>query len=357
MTLHWGILGTGNIAHTFMEGLASCTTGRLAAVASRTRAKADEFVASQAPGQGVRAYGSYDALLADPGVEAVYISTPHPQHVEWGVKAARAGKHVLCEKPIGLNHREASTIVEAARAHGVFLMEAFMYRCHPQTLRLIELIRSGVIGQVRMIQSAFGFRAPFDPASRLFCNALAGGGILDVGCYPVSASRLIAGVAQGQPFADPVELKGVGHLGQTGVDEYAAAVLRFEGDILATVSSGVSLEQDNTLRVFGTEGHLFVPRPWAPAREGGRAEIHVQRTGEAARVEVLEAPRHLYAYELDAVAEGVGRLRSGGRDDPLRGQARPPCMTWGDTLGNARTLDMWRASFGFAYDAERGGNV
>ena len=230
-----------------------------------------------------------------------------------------------------------------------------MYRCHPQTIRLIELIRSAAIGEVRMIQSAFGFRAPFDPASRLFCNALAGGGILDVGCYPVSASRLIAGAARGKPFVDPVEVKGVGHLGQTGVDEYAAAVLRFPGEILATVATGVSLEQDNTLRVFGTEGHIFVPKPWAPAREGGRAEIHVRRMGEGPRVEVVEAERHLYAYELDAVAEGVGRLRSGAKDDPLRGQGRPPCLTWGDTLGNAKTLDAWRASFGFEYEVERGG--
>ena len=352
MTLQWGILGTGNIARTFLEGLADCTTGQLAAVASRSQAKADAFVATQAPGRAVRAYGSYDALLADPRVEAVYVSTPHPQHLEWAVKAARAGKHVLCEKPIGLNYGEAEAIVAAAREADVFLMEAFMYRCHPQTIRLVELIQSKAIGEVRMIQAAFGFRAPFDPASRLFNNALAGGGILDVGCYPVSASRLIAGAATGRDFADPSEVKGVGHLGRTGVDEYAAAVLRFPGDILATVSSGVSLEQDNTLRVFGTEGHLFVPKPWAPAREGGPAEIVLQRTGAAPETIVIEAERHLYAYELDAVAEGVARLRTGKNDDRLRGQARPPCMTWADTLGNARALDAWRASFGFRYDAE-----
>jgi predicted dehydrogenase len=355
MTLHWGIIGTGNIAHTFLEGLASCATGRLVAVASRTRAKADAFVAELPPGSDVAAHGSYDDLLADPRVEAVYISTPHPQHLEWAVKAARAGKHVLCEKPIGLNHREAGAIVGAAREHGVFLMEAFMYRAHPQTARLVELVQSGVIGEVRMIQAAFGFRAPFDPASRLFNNALAGGGILDVGCYPVSASRLVAGAATGQAFADPVEVKGVGHLGQTGIDEYAAAVMRFPNDILATVATGVSLEQENVLRVFGTDGHLFVPKPWAPAREGGQSEIIVQRTGEPARAEVIESPRHLYAYEIDAVAEGVERLRSGPADDPLRGQARPPCMTWADTLGNAAALDAWRASFGFRYEAERGG--
>jgi predicted dehydrogenase len=171
----------------------------------------------------------------------------------------------------------------------------------------------------------------------------------------VSASRLIAGAATGKPFADPTEVKGIGHLGLPRIDEYATAVLRFPGDILASVASAVALEQDNTLRVFGTEGHLFVPKPWVPAREGGKAEIEIHRTGESARTEVVEAPRHLYAYELDAVAEGVERMRRGAKGDEGRGQARPPCMTWDDTLGNARTLDAWRASFGFAYEAERVG--
>src|SRR5688572_32176004 len=196
--LNWGILGTGSIAGTFAEFLPASKTGNLLAVASRAPDRAARFAREW----GVpRHYASYEALLADPDVRAVYVSTPHPQHKQWATRAAAAGKHVLCEKPLCLNHADAAAVIDAARAHGVFLMEAFMYRCHPQTRKLIDLLRGGAIGEVRAVHAAFSFRAPFDPASRLFNKALGGGGILDVGCYPVSMARLVAGVAAGADFA------------------------------------------------------------------------------------------------------------------------------------------------------------
>src|SRR5947207_8248822 len=132
--------------------------------------------------------GSYDALLADAQVQAVYIATPHPLHAEWAIKSANARKHVLVEKPMGLNHAEAMAIVEAAIANDVFLMEAFMYRCHPQTRKLVQLLQSGAIGDVRVIHASFAFHwpKPWNPVSRLTSNALGGGGILDVGCYCTS---------------------------------------------------------------------------------------------------------------------------------------------------------------------------
>ncbi len=138
--LTWGIIGTGRIAHTFAKAMPTSRTGKLVAVASRTQAAADAF-AKEFP--GIWAHGSYDALLADPEVQAVYISTPHPMHLEWTIRAARAGKHILCEKPIGMNHAEAMMAAEAARQNGVFLMEAFMYRAHPQTAKIVEIVRSG----------------------------------------------------------------------------------------------------------------------------------------------------------------------------------------------------------------------
>src|SRR5262249_37432744 len=144
--------------------------------------------------------------------------------------------HLLVEKPIGINHAEAMAIVEAAIANDVFLMEAFMYRCHPQTARLVELIRDRAIGDVRMIRARFGFDAPFKPESRIYKNSLGGGGILDVGCYPVSMSRLIAGASLGENFANPIDVKAAGRLGATGVDEWSAATLKFRGDIIAQVS-------------------------------------------------------------------------------------------------------------------------
>jgi predicted dehydrogenase len=238
--LAWGIVGTGEIARTFAKGLAGSRTGRLVAVGSRSRESAEKF------GERfnlARRHASYEALLADPDVRAVYISTPHPVHAEWAIRAAEAGKHILCEKPIGVNYAEAMAIVEAARRLDVFLMEAFMYRCHPQTQRLVGLIREGAIGEVRLIHATFSFHwpIPYNPESRLLANALAGGGILDVGGYPASMARLIAGAAAGKGFADPIEVTGSAHLGQTGVDEWAVASLKFPGGVLAQLTTGVQV--------------------------------------------------------------------------------------------------------------------
>jgi predicted dehydrogenase len=337
--LRWGIIGTGNIANTFARGLAHSETGELFAVGSRSQASADDFGVTNGAS---RCHGSYDALLADEDVDAVYVATPHPFHAEWAVKAARAGKHVLCEKPLGMNVSEAQAVIDAARESDVFLMEAFMYRCHPQTHRLIGLIREGTIGEVRVIYAAFSFHARWNPAARLFSKEYGGGGILDVGCYCTSMSRLIAGVATGQDFAEPLDVHGCGHLGESGVDEWAVASLRFPGDILAQVSTGVSVRQDNAVRVFGTEGSIVVPIPWIPNREGGTSTILVYKGSSAEPEEiVVETDQWLYAMEADTVAANLERR-----------QPTPPAVTWEDTLGNMRTLDRWRASIGLAYDAD-----
>ncbi|MGB9620027.1 MAG: Gfo/Idh/MocA family protein, partial [Armatimonadota bacterium] len=198
--LQWGIISTGRISGVFAKNLVPSETGELLAVASRTQAAADKFGDEY---NVPRRYGSYQDLLDDPDVEAVYISTPHPMHAEWAVKAAEAGKHILCEKPLALNYSEAMAIIEAARRNDVFLMEAFMYRCHPQTARIVELVRGGAIGEVRLIQATFSFHAARDPEGRLLNPELAGGGIMDVGCYCCSMSRLVAGAALGKPFAEP----------------------------------------------------------------------------------------------------------------------------------------------------------
>ena len=194
-------------------------------------------------------------LSNDPGVDAVYVSTPHPMHAEWAIRCVEAGKHVLCEKPMTLNEADTMAVVEAARRNDVFLMEAFMYRCHPQTERLVELLRSGVIGDVKLVRATFGFRGAYDPEERHLANALGGGGILDLGCYTVSMSRLVAAVALGVEVAEPREVHAVGHVGpETRVDEYTAATLLFDGDIVAEVSCGVRLAMGSEVRVHGTGG-------------------------------------------------------------------------------------------------------
>jgi len=338
--LRWGIIGTGGIARTFARALGQSSTGVLVAVGSRSKERAERFC--QEFGVG-RAHASYEALLADPEVDAVYISTPHPMHAEWAIRAAEAGKHILCEKPLTLNHAEAMVVVEAAHEHGVFLMEAFMYRCHPQTAKLVELLRERAIGDVRVIQATFSFHSARNLEGRLLKKALGGGGILDVGCYCTSMARLVAGAATGKDFAEPLEVKGCARIGpDSGVDEWAVASLRFPGDILAELATGVQLEQENVVRIFGSEGSILVPSPWGPARDGGSSKIIVNRRGEKTpREVVVQADRPLYTIEADTVAANIDRR-----------EAPSPAMTWADTLGNMKTLDRWRESIGLVYDSE-----
>src|SRR5665213_296809 len=212
--LNWGILSTGNIAAKFAQGVLDSKTGRLAAVASRSISSAKQFASQYKIPQ---AYGSYLDILKDPQVEAVYIGTPHPFHAQWAIAAAKAGKHILCEKPLAMNAADADRIIQAAKRHKVFLMEAFMYRCHPQTAKVAELIRKGVIGKVRHIQASFCLNRPYDSQGRLFNPKLGGGAILDIGCYPASFSRLVAGAAHGKAFMEPIKIEGRGRVGVSGV--------------------------------------------------------------------------------------------------------------------------------------------
>jgi predicted dehydrogenase/aryl-alcohol dehydrogenase-like predicted oxidoreductase len=337
--LAWGIIGTGAIAKTFARGLAPSTTGELLAVGSRAQESADKFGDEfDVP----RRYGSYEALLADPDVQAVYISTPHPMHAEWAVKAAEAGKHILCEKPITLNYPDAMAVIEAARRNDVFLMEAYMYRCHPQIAKLVELIKSKAIGEVRLIKASFSFNAGQNFEGRLLKHEMGGGGILDVGGYTTSVSRLIAGAALGKDFVEPIEVKAMGKIGESRVDDYTAALLRFPGDIIAQISTGVQLNQENTLQVFGTEGNIFLPVFWNPDKQAGQAAMTLTRYGQPAEDVTVETDRGVYTYEADTVAANIANR-----------QAAPPAMTWDDTLGNMRTSDTWRLGIGLVYDIEQ----
>jgi predicted dehydrogenase/aryl-alcohol dehydrogenase-like predicted oxidoreductase len=344
--LAWGILGTGAIASTLAANMAASRTGKVVAVASRDQAKADAFGEKfSVPNR----HGSYEALLADPAVRAVYVATPHPSHAEWAIKACEAGKHVLVEKPMAVNRHQAEAIVEAAVANDVFLMEAFMYRCHPQTARLVELLRERAIGDVKVIQATFSFHAGFNPTSRIFSNAMAGGGIMDVGCYAASMARLIAGAAGGVDFANAVDVKAVAHLESTGVDGYAIAVAKFAsptGDILAQLSTGVAVNQENVVRVFGTEGNIVLRNPWVADRTGGDAgHLAVQKKGDKEPREVsMPATVTSFTMEIDTFGDAVA---AGAK------QAPSPAMSWADSLGNMALLDAWRASAGVVYDEEK----
>ncbi|WP_313058534.1 aldo/keto reductase [Agrobacterium cavarae] len=338
--IRWGIIGPGTIAKTFAEGVAHSTTGRLVAIATRNPDRpglSDGF-------PGARIVNGYDALLSDAEIDAVYIATPHTGHAEWAIKAIRAGKHVLVEKPIALSAYDADAIFHEAKKAGVFAGEAYMYRLHPQTARIVELVKSGAIGEVRIIRSSFGFSmGSFRADHRLFANESAGGGILDVGGYPVSMARLVAGAVSGQPFLEPTKVSGVAHLGQSGVDEWASAVLKFPNEIIAEVSCSIMANQDNVLRIIGSEGRIEVQDFWfASGHKGGIGKIDVIKGKDRQTIEVAE-DRYLYSFEVDAAGEAI------------RNQSQEfayPGMSWADTLGNLRVMDQWRASVGLEYGVE-----
>ncbi|ARP64078.1 oxidoreductase [Mesorhizobium sp. WSM1497] len=341
--IRWGILGPGSIAQSFAGGVAASDTGKLVAIGARNPAKPG--LAERFP--GARILDGYDALLADPDIDAVYISIPHPGHAQWAIKAAEAGKHVLCEKPLALTAFEADAMMHAARKAGTFLGEAFMYRLHPQTKKLVELIRSGVIGEIRMIKSSFGFAMPgFMPQHRLYANDLAGGGILDVGGYPVSMVRLIAGAAVGKPFSEPDKVVGTAHLGQSGVDEWASALLHFPGGIVAEVSCSISLSQDNVLRILGTKGRIEVPDFWFAGgnRDVGLGRIDVIASDGTRQTISVDEKRHVYSFEVDAAGEAI---LAGGQEFAW------PGMAWAESLGTLRVLDKWRTAAGLEYGIEK----
>ncbi|KIQ03999.1 oxidoreductase [Agrobacterium tumefaciens] len=338
--IRWGIIGPGTIARTFADGIAHSKTGKLVAIASRNPAKpglGDGF-------PGARIVDGYEALLADPDVDAVYIATPHTGHAEWAIKAVRAGKHVLVEKPIALTAYDADAVFHEARKAGVFAGEAYMYRLHPQTAKLVELIKSGTIGEVHLIRTSFGFNmGGFKPEHRLFANDAAGGGILDVGGYPVSMARLIAGAVSGKSFLEPEKVSGVAHLGQSGVDEWASAVLKFSNGIVAEVSCSIMAQQDNVLRIIGSEGRIEVENFWfASGHKGGVGKIEIIKGADRQVVEVHENG-WLYAFEVDAAGEAI---RAGQTEFAY------PGMSWADSLGNLRAMDQWRQSVGLEYGVE-----
>jgi predicted dehydrogenase/aryl-alcohol dehydrogenase-like predicted oxidoreductase len=339
--IKWGLLACGAIAKAFAKGLKNSETGSLYAAASRSEEKARKFAEEFG---AEKYYGSYESLLADPGVDAVYISTPHPMHTEWAIKAAEAGKHILVEKPIAINQYEAMSIIQAAAENDVFLMEAYMYRCNPQTLKLREILREKPIGDIAVIKATFSFGGGLGSSGRLWTNELGGGGILDVGGYTTSFSRLVAGEAVGQPFADPYKVSGAARLHpETGVDAWAAATLEFPGGIIAQISTGIGVSQNNIVEIFGTHGRIAVANPYIASRgDAQNGEIALFKRGAAQETISIPAPVNSYTCEADV----CGRAIQAG----LREAAE---MTWADTMGNIRAQDSWRQAAGLVYDSEK----
>lgn len=322
--LRWGILGLGGIANKFAEGLQALDDAKLVAVGSRSQEKADKFGDKfNAPHR----HASYQALADDPEVDAIYIATPHPPHAEDAILCLNAGKAVLCEKPFTINRAEAEQVVKVAREKNIFLMEAMWTRFFPIMHKVRELIADGAIGDVRMLQADFGYRAGFNPESRVFSPALGGGGLLDVGVYPISfASDL---------FGSPTKVTGVAHLGETGVDEEAAMALLYDAGRIAVLSTGVRVNTPHEAYILGTDGKIKIPEPWwKPA---------TMTLTAGGKTEEIELPFESNGYQFEA--QEVARcIRAGKTESEI--------MPLDETLAIMGTMDELRAQWGLKYPME-----
>jgi xylose dehydrogenase (NAD/NADP) len=318
--VRWGMLSTARINRLVIPALRASSRTELLGMASRDQARAEEYARQwEIP----RAYGSYEELLADDEIEAVYISLPNNLHVDWSIRSLEAGKHVLCEKPMGKRGAEVERAFDAADRSGRLLSEAFMYRHNPQARRLRELLDEGAIGEPRVVRTRFGF-ALFDADNIRLRVDVEGGSLMDVGCYCVSGLRLVAG--------EPDSVFGRQLIGPSGTDWVFTGSLRFPGDVFGFFDCWTSLPLRDELEVLGSEGSLFLDDPW----HANEPVIEFRRDGEVERIEL----EHEDSYRLE-----VENL-----SDAIRGEAEP-LLGRDDAVGNARAIEALFAS------AESGGPV
>ena len=304
----WGIISTADINRKVIPGAHASPKVELVAVASRDKARADEYAKTW---EIERAYGSYEALLADPEIDAVYISLPNTLHCDWSIKALEAGKHVLCEKPLSRHTEQVVAAFDAADRTGRLLSEAFMYRHNPQTKRAKELVDEGAIGELRLVRSAFSYSLYDEDNIRLRTD-VEGGALMDVGCYTVSGSRLFGG--------EPQHVYGEAWFGPSGTDWVLGGTLRFPGDVIALFDCGTAMTNRDELEAIGSEGSLFLDDPWhcdVPV-------IEVRRDGKVERIEL--EPVDSYRLELENVS------------DAIRGEAEL-LLARDDAIGQARALE------------------
>jgi xylose dehydrogenase (NAD/NADP) len=307
--MRWGLLSTADISRAIVHGAWGTDEATVVAVASRSGSRAERYAREH----GIeRAHGSYEALLEDPDVEAIYNPLPNSMHVPWSVRALEAGKHVLCEKPMTRRAAEAEEAFAAAERAGRLLEEAFMWRHHPQTRRLRELLDEGAIGRLRHVRASFAFPL-HDHGDIRMQAALDGGSLMDVGCYCLSGLRLIAG-------AEPERVAAEQVLGGGGVDIAFCATLRFPDDVIGQFDCGFAGPKRHDLEAIGEEGRLQLADPWHCRAPG----IELERDGEVERIEIERDDP--YTHELEDFARAA------------RGEA-PPLLGAADALAQARAIE------------------
>ncbi len=313
--IRWGVLSTSrHAAATWIPACQASQRGEVVAVASRDASRARQYASEH----GIpRSFGDYESLLASPDVDAVYIPLPNHLHKEWTIKAAGAGKHVLCEKPLGLDAAQAEEMVAACHAAGVTLAEAFQWRHHPHAERTRELLQDGAIGDLRLIEAGFTFPLGRDGDVR-WDPAKGGGALYDVGCYPVALARYVTG-------GEPLSVTAQATWGQTGVDDLLVATLEFPGGVFAKLHGGFNLPLDRYFRLVGTEGSLLVD--YAYNAKANRPNIIRQYGPDWELQSTIElAPVDSYTLMIDDLS---ARLLAG----------RAPLFPAKDAIGNMRAID------------------
>jgi len=311
VSVRWGLLSTARINRLVLAGARATGNAEVVAVASRDAGRAEAYAREHGIG---RAHGSYEALLADPEVDAVYVPLPNALHVEWTLRALAAGKHVLCEKPFSRRAREVEEAFDVAEQEGLVLSEGFMFRHHPQTRAIARLVSEGAIGPLRVLraQFSFGLAGVHGPDDARFDPELDGGSLMDVGCYCVNAIRLLGG--------EPERVHAEQVVGPSGVDVCFTAALRLPGETLAHFDCGFVLPFRDELEVVGEEGSLFVDDPWHIHMPG----IELRRDDETETIPI--APADSYALELENVSDAIL-----GRGELLLGRA--------DAVGQAAAIE------------------
>lgn len=288
--LNWGLLSTARINRALIKPLNASKRTRLLAVASRSQSSADAYAREwKIP----RAHGSYEALLNDPEIDVIYNSLPNHLHAEWTIRALRAGKHVLCEKPFAPTLDEVDAVIAASRETGKVVTEAFMYRHHAQTLKVKEILDSGKLGKLKFIKGAFSFKLEREGDIRWMSGELGGGSIWDVGCYPISYARMLVG-------AEPAEVFGWQVLGAGGSDDTFIGQMRFDNGVLMQFDSSFDVPFRSYMEVVGTHGTLFIPNPFKPGKNN---LIHLTEGGEETIMKVKGG--ELYMGEVDDMCDAI----------------------------------------------------
>jgi len=322
---NWALAGTGGITNKFITGLIAAG-GNPAAIVSRSRQNAQNFASRY----GIeKAYDDFNLMLEDSGIDAVYIGTPHTTHKDLSIRALKAKKAVLCEKPCAVNAAELEQIIRAAAENKSFFMEAMWTRFIPPVAEVRRWLGENIIGEVKTVQANFGFNAPFDPKGRLFDLDLAGGSLLDAGIYPLSMISMVYGGEK------PVCVKSLLNFGESGSDDLDAVILSYNGQKTGIASCATRLQMENDTWIYGTKGRIHIPNfIWA-------RNAALYRDGEEKLLYTPDIISNGYNYQAQEV---MNCLKDGKTESPV--------MTWNESLTIMRTMDEIRAQWNFKYPSE-----